>query len=86
MIMELTYTKVGDYYIPDLALDDDTEYEIGIYGRMREKFLKEHDAGNLHLSATMCWFSYYSGSHCFHDANEDRIHPHWSDCRPTICR
>ncbi|MCI8810336.1 MAG: TnpV protein [Oscillibacter sp.] len=31
--MELTYTKVGDYYIPDLALDDDTEYEIGIYGR-----------------------------------------------------
>ncbi len=36
MIMELTYTKVGDYYIPDLALDDDIEYEIGIYGRMRE--------------------------------------------------
>ena len=27
--MELTYTKVGDYYIPDLALDDDTEYKIG---------------------------------------------------------
>ena len=23
MIMELTYTKVGDYYIPNLALDDD---------------------------------------------------------------
>ncbi len=36
--MELAYTKVGDYYIPDLALDDDTEYEIGVYGRMREKF------------------------------------------------
>ena len=34
--MELTYTKVGDYYIPDLALDDDTEYKIGVYGRMRE--------------------------------------------------
>ena len=43
--MELTFTKVGDYYIPDLALDDDTEYEIGIYGRMREKFLKEHHPG-----------------------------------------
>ena len=43
--MELTYTKVGDYYIPDLALDDDTEYEIGVYGRMREKFLKEHHPG-----------------------------------------
>jgi len=45
MIMELTYTKVGDYYIPDLALDDDTEYEIGVYGRMRERFLKEHYPG-----------------------------------------
>lgn len=43
--MELTYTKVGDYYLPDLALDDDAEYEIGVYGRMREKFLKEHRPG-----------------------------------------
>ena len=42
--MELTYTKVGDYYIPDLALDD-TEYEIGVYGRMRERFLEEHHRG-----------------------------------------
>ena len=40
--MELTYTKVGDYYIPDLALDDETEYEIGVYGRMRQRFLEEH--------------------------------------------
>ena len=43
--MELTYTKVGDYYIPDLALDDGAEYEIGVYGRMRERFLKEHHSG-----------------------------------------
>ena len=43
--MELTYTKVGDYYIPDLALDNDAEYEIGVYGRMRERFLKEHHSG-----------------------------------------
>ena len=43
--MELTYTKVGDYYIPDLALDDDTEYEIGTYGRMRQRFLEEHHHG-----------------------------------------
>jgi len=45
MIMELTYTKVGDYYIPALALDDDTEYEIGVYGRMHGRFLKEHHPG-----------------------------------------
>ena len=43
--MELTYTKVGDYYIPDLALDDDAEYEIGVYGWMHELFLKEHHPG-----------------------------------------
>ena len=43
--MELTYTKVGDYYIPDLTLDDDAEYEIGLYGRMRERFLEEHHHG-----------------------------------------
>ena len=43
--MELTYTKAGDYYIPDLALDDDAEYEIGIYGRMRQQYLEEHHHG-----------------------------------------
>ena len=43
--MGLTYTKEGDYYIPDLVLDDDAEYEIGVYGRMRERFLKKHHSG-----------------------------------------
>ncbi len=43
--MELTYTKVGDYYIPDLVLDDDAKYEIGMYGRMHERFLEEHHHG-----------------------------------------
>lgn len=41
----LTYTKVGDYYIPDLALDDQPCKEIGIYGRMRERYLQEHRPG-----------------------------------------
>lgn len=43
--MELTYSKVGDYYIPDLVLDDDAECEIGMYGRMRERFLEDHHHG-----------------------------------------
>lgn len=38
----LTYTKVGDYYIPNLALDDQPDKEVGVYGRMREQYLKEH--------------------------------------------
>ncbi len=34
MKIELTYTKVGDYYIPDLILDEDpaTEKFYGKYG------------------------------------------------------
>lgn len=41
----LTYTKVGDYYIPDLVLDDQQNKEIGVYGRMRERYLKEYHPG-----------------------------------------
>ena len=36
--MELTYTKVGDYYIPDLILDDQPDRPLGRYGRMRQEF------------------------------------------------
>ena len=41
--MELTYTKVGDYLIPDLAMDNEDEAEempLGKYGMLRESFLK----------------------------------------------
>ncbi len=41
----LTYTKVGDYYMPDLALDDQSDKEVGIYGRMRGRYLKEYHPG-----------------------------------------
>ncbi len=37
-----TYRKVGDYYIPNLVLPDEPEYQIGKYGRMRRAYLKEH--------------------------------------------
>lgn len=41
--MELTYTKHGDYYIPDLALPEDTETRsIGIYGQRHKRYLKTH--------------------------------------------
>ena len=43
--MELTYTKVGDYYIPNLSLGDQPDKPLGKYGRMRQKFLKEHHPG-----------------------------------------
>ena len=37
-----TYRQVGDYFIPNLVLPDDGEYQIGKYGRMRRSYLKEH--------------------------------------------
>lgn len=42
---ELTHTRVGDYYIPDLILDEAPEEptrDIGKYGRMRLTYLKQH--------------------------------------------
>ena len=41
---ELTYTRVGDYYIPDLILDEDpaTEKFYGKYGGLRRTYLREH--------------------------------------------
>ena len=40
--MGATYRQVGDYFIPNLSLPDDGEYQIGKYGRMRRSYLKEH--------------------------------------------
>ena len=37
-----TYTKVGDYYIPNIAVPDTKKYNIGKYGNLRKTFLKEH--------------------------------------------
>lgn len=40
--MDGTYRQVGDYFIPNIILPDDGEYQIGRYGRMRRSYLKEH--------------------------------------------
>ena len=37
-----TYTKSGDYYIPDITLPEGSNRNIGKYGRMRNRYLKEH--------------------------------------------
>ena len=33
---------MGDYFIPNLILPDDSDYQIGKYGRLRRNYLKEH--------------------------------------------
>ena len=37
-----TYTKVGDYYLPDLIVPTDKKYNIGKYGRLHGRFIKEN--------------------------------------------
>jgi hypothetical protein len=41
--MELSYRRVGDYLIPNIALNDPPNAPpLGKYGRMHKAFLKEH--------------------------------------------
>ena len=50
--MELTYHWEGDVLIPDLELEDGSNYQIGKYGRMRQRYLFEnHHAPCIHI-----WF------------------------------
>ena len=46
-----TYRQVGDYFIPNITLPDDGEYQIGKYGRMRRSYLKEYRLSLIHISA-----------------------------------
>lgn len=39
---ELTYTRSGDYWIPNLSLSQQETQPLGKYGRMRRKYLQEH--------------------------------------------
>ena len=43
--MELTYTQMGDYLLPNLVMDPQPESDIGIWGRRRKRYLKERRNG-----------------------------------------
>ena len=44
MNSKITYTKVGDYYLPNLTLAESKykNYQLGKYGRMRLNYLKNY--------------------------------------------
>ena len=43
---EISYRKEGDYLIPNLVVKgSNSDYHIGLYGRLRLKYLKEHKKG-----------------------------------------
>ena len=39
---ELTYTRSGDYWIPNLSLSQKETQPLGKYGRMRKAYLQEY--------------------------------------------
>ena len=40
--MTIQYLESGDYYLPNLVLEDTEVQPIGKYGRMRKRYLNEH--------------------------------------------
>lgn len=43
-----TYRQEGDYLVPNLSLSDTHTYNIGKYGRMRRRYLKEYHPAVYH--------------------------------------
>ena len=38
----IEYVRCGDYYLPNLSVSNDKKYNIGKYGRIHAKFIKEN--------------------------------------------
>lgn len=43
--MSISYTKVGDYLLPDLRLEDKERFNIGKYGLLKLEYLKKNKRG-----------------------------------------
>ena len=49
---EITYHKEGDYLIPNLAVKGtDSDYHIGLYGRLRLEYIKKPFLLNFRFTA-----------------------------------
>jgi len=53
--MEITYTRKGDYLYPNIALDPADEVDVGKYGQMRRRYLREY-------REAMYWGMYIEGT------------------------
>ena len=38
----ISYTLQGDYYLPDLAISDEEEQSIGLWGQRHLRYIKQH--------------------------------------------
>ena len=43
--MNISYTKQGDYLLPNLILDNIVQYNIGKYGLLRLEYIKKEKLG-----------------------------------------
>ena len=43
--MNISYTKKGDYLLPDLILEDKERFNIGKYGLLRLNYIKKEKSG-----------------------------------------
>ena len=50
--MKISYTRIGDYLLPDLKLEDKERYNIGKYGLLKLEYLKKNKRG-LHTELLM---------------------------------
>ena len=49
-----TYSRQGDYLLPDVALPEQEPMEIGIWGQRRRQFLKSHHRVKYYNMLTKC--------------------------------
>ena len=54
MKTEITYTRQGDYNLPNLILPEQDDREIGIWGQRRRRYLKEHHRVLYYTLLTKC--------------------------------
>ena len=43
--MNISYTRIGDYLLPDLKLEDKESFNIGKYGLLKLEYLKKNKKG-----------------------------------------
>ena len=43
--MNISYTRIGDYLLPDLKLEDKEQFNIGKYGLLRLEYIKKYKLG-----------------------------------------
>lgn len=49
-----TYTRQGNYILPDVKLPDQPEFEIGVWGNRRRQYLKQYHRIKYYNMLTQC--------------------------------